>query len=518
MSYRQHIKSSVLLLKPFEIIEENRLQDTFIEYFAYQIPDKTSQFLITRETIEKSAESIARIEALIKAKDLKLIFAKEIFLEQVNSMLLLYTISPISHFSLSDVVNTLTPSQKLRIFQNLSQCISSIHDLGVPYLELSPESILIENKSIVYLKPFRISPEVYAEDFYYASPEVLSGIPYFLTQPAGDIWSLGCIYAELFISLTPLFQGPSPEEKLQRMFEVLGIPVFQDVEDFITWENYKEIKALAKQNSENSSLFSGLEDFEENILRAMLTFAVEKRIDARGVTCFPWQNESVKEIVSENKSVQSKYSIFDKKIENFPNEPRSDNTLTVAIISAINLELFKYCQDEYFLSFGYEIEVGNEVVFSSTGLIKASGALQINFVKEFAINSENFKKKYRTSPILIKVSQSLMSGKGNCKKREDVLGVCEAYLGLLFSSSGGNQNSVQGWYHIMSGKGVIGQLQLEIKTKTPISQVETVKRTQSYVDVPYADRSLIKEITQDMGNLTAQLKERNEGKVKRDHE
>ena len=180
------------ILKDYEILEENRIQDTFIQYLVHHKRNKDLKFFINRETVERSGDTLQRIEALIKSKEINVTIATEIFVEQVNSLLLVYTIVPFpkqSQLFLRSLLNSdsLSSSQKLRIFQNLSNSVYSLHELGVPHLELCPDSILIENKSVVYLTPFKIVPDVYSEDFYYSSPEVLSGIPYFLTQFGGDI-------------------------------------------------------------------------------------------------------------------------------------------------------------------------------------------------------------------------------------------------------------------------------------------------------------------------------------------
>ncbi|KAK8945039.1 Serine/threonine-protein kinase AFC1 [Platanthera zijinensis] len=58
----------------------------------------------------------------------------------------------------------------------------------------------------------------YIQSRYYRSPEVLLGYPY---TAAVDMWSFGCIVAELFLGL-PLFAGASEFDLLQRMIEILG--------------------------------------------------------------------------------------------------------------------------------------------------------------------------------------------------------------------------------------------------------------------------------------------------------
>ncbi|KAG1362780.1 dual specificity protein kinase YAK1 [Cocos nucifera] len=100
-------------------------------------------------------------------------------------------------------------------------------DAGIIHCDLKPENILISTS----VKP----PEIKIIDFgsacvegqtiysyiqsrYYRSPEVLLGYPY---TTAIDMWSFGCIVAELFLGL-PLFPADSEFDLLKRMIETLG--------------------------------------------------------------------------------------------------------------------------------------------------------------------------------------------------------------------------------------------------------------------------------------------------------
>jgi dual specificity protein kinase YAK1 len=60
----------------------------------------------------------------------------------------------------------------------------------------------------------------YIQSRYYRSPEVLLGLPY---DPAIDMWSLGCIAAELFLGI-PIFPGNCEYDQLAKIFEILGPP------------------------------------------------------------------------------------------------------------------------------------------------------------------------------------------------------------------------------------------------------------------------------------------------------
>ena len=58
----------------------------------------------------------------------------------------------------------------------------------------------------------------YIQSRFYRSPEVLLGLPY---NSAIDMWSLGCIAAELFLGLPP-FPGTSEFNQVTRIVEMMG--------------------------------------------------------------------------------------------------------------------------------------------------------------------------------------------------------------------------------------------------------------------------------------------------------
>lgn len=60
----------------------------------------------------------------------------------------------------------------------------------------------------------------YIQSRFYRSPEVILGISY---HKAIDMWSLGCIIAELYTGV-PLFPGENEQEQLGCIMEVMGLP------------------------------------------------------------------------------------------------------------------------------------------------------------------------------------------------------------------------------------------------------------------------------------------------------
>ena len=85
--------------------------------------------------------------------------------------------------------------------------------MSVIHCDLKPENIMLEtsSKSVIKVIDFGaaclLNERVYTyiQSRFYRAPEVILGIPYTM---AIDMWSLGCILAELFISF-PLFPGES---------------------------------------------------------------------------------------------------------------------------------------------------------------------------------------------------------------------------------------------------------------------------------------------------------------------
>jgi serine/threonine protein kinase len=60
----------------------------------------------------------------------------------------------------------------------------------------------------------------YVQSRFYRAPEVILGLPY---DMAIDMWSLGCVLAELYTGY-PLFPGGKESEQLICIMEVLGVP------------------------------------------------------------------------------------------------------------------------------------------------------------------------------------------------------------------------------------------------------------------------------------------------------
>nr|XP_043614835.1 dual specificity protein kinase YAK1 homolog [Erigeron canadensis] len=116
----------------------------------------------------------------------------------------------------------------LQLFSKQILCgLALMKDAAIIHCDLKPENILL----CTSVKPAAVkiidfgsacmednTVYSYIQSRYYRSPEVLLGYRY---TTAIDMWSFGCIVAELFLGL-PLFPGISEFDLLKRMMKILG--------------------------------------------------------------------------------------------------------------------------------------------------------------------------------------------------------------------------------------------------------------------------------------------------------
>ena len=117
----------------------------------------------------------------------------------------------------------------IRIF--LAQTLDALQvlkDAKIVHCDLKPENILLRSVDSPAIKVIDFGSAchenqtlyTYIQSRFYRSPEVLMGLPY---SAAIDMWSLGCIAAELFLGL-PVFPGATNYDQVSRIVDTLGLP------------------------------------------------------------------------------------------------------------------------------------------------------------------------------------------------------------------------------------------------------------------------------------------------------
>ncbi|KAF9916722.1 hypothetical protein FBU30_001178 [Linnemannia zychae] len=115
-----------------------------------------------------------------------------------------------------------------RFCTQLLQTLDLLNKHNVVHCDLKPENVLLKHttKSSIKVIDFGSSclenekVYTYIQSRFYRSPEVILGMSY---NMAIDMWSLGCILAELYTGC-PLFPGENEQEQLSCIMEIQGVP------------------------------------------------------------------------------------------------------------------------------------------------------------------------------------------------------------------------------------------------------------------------------------------------------
>ncbi|XP_057309135.1 dual specificity tyrosine-phosphorylation-regulated kinase 4-like [Hydractinia symbiolongicarpus] len=117
---------------------------------------------------------------------------------------------------------------------SILQCLRLLHKCKIIHCDLKPENILLKQRGTTAIKVIDFGSScyehqkvyTYIQSRFYRSPEVILGISY---CTAIDIWSLGCILAELYTGY-PLFPGENEVEQLACVMEIFGLPPIDLIE------------------------------------------------------------------------------------------------------------------------------------------------------------------------------------------------------------------------------------------------------------------------------------------------
>lgn len=158
--------------------------------------------------------------------------------------------------------------------------VDFLHSNRIVHRDLKPQNILVTNGGDVKITDFGLA-RIYdyqmtltnvVVTLWYRAPEVLLQSSY--ATPV-DIWSVGCIYAELW-RRAAIFCGNSDAGQLARILDIMGTPAESDWPENVAvpWTSFHRREgALDKFVPE-------ICDLGRDLLKRMLAFSASKRITA----------------------------------------------------------------------------------------------------------------------------------------------------------------------------------------------------------------------------------------------
>ncbi|EZA54138.1 cyclin-dependent kinase 4 [Ooceraea biroi] len=174
------------------------------------------------------------------------------------------------------------PSSQVRqMMKELLTGVDFLHSHRILHRDLKPQNILVTRDGRIKIADFGLAKTYDFEmrltslvaTLWYRAPEVLLGCSY---ASSVDIWSVGCIFAEL-CRLEPLFPGGSEGDQLDRIFQVLGTPTQNAWPENVSlsWNAFPY-----RQPKHFGAIIPDLNEHGLDLIQSMLVFNPESRITA----------------------------------------------------------------------------------------------------------------------------------------------------------------------------------------------------------------------------------------------
>ncbi|CAL4130730.1 unnamed protein product [Meganyctiphanes norvegica] len=175
----------------------------------------------------------------------------------------------------------LEPDRIKSLMHQILSGVDFLHSNRIIHRDMKPQNILVDRHGTVKIADFGLARiydfnmrlTITVVTLWYRAPEVLLSNSY---ATAVDVWSCGCIFAELFRK-RPLFEGRKEGDQLHKIFDVIGTPSERD---------WPRDVSLTRSNFRNhpgrpfKDVVPEITDEATDLLKKMLSFKPEERISA----------------------------------------------------------------------------------------------------------------------------------------------------------------------------------------------------------------------------------------------
>lgn len=192
-------------------------------------------------------------------------------------------------------------SDHLKVFlYQILRGLKYLHSSRILHRDIKPGNLLVNSNCILKICDFglarleerdeqrHMTQEVVTQ--YYRAPELLMGARHY--GPAVDIWSVGCIFAEL-LGRRILFQAQTPIQQLELITELLGTPSLEDMRHGCEGARAHLLRRPSKLPSLAALYTLSPQATHEavHLLCQMLVFNPDKRITCADALSHPYLEE-----------------------------------------------------------------------------------------------------------------------------------------------------------------------------------------------------------------------------------
>ncbi|KAF0936149.1 hypothetical protein E2562_038873, partial [Oryza meyeriana var. granulata] len=280
---------------------------------VFRVRDKRTGEIVALKKVKMEKEregfpltSLREINILLSFHHPSIVEVKEVVVGGSNRDI--FMVMEYMEHDLKGVMETMkqpySQSEVKCLMLQLLEGVKYLHDNWVLHRDLKTSNLLLNNRGELKICDFGLSRQYgsplkpYTQlvvTLWYRAPELLLGAKEYST--AIDMWSLGCIMAEL-LSKGPLFNGKSEIDQLDKIFKTLGTP------DENIWPGYSKLPGatvkFGKQTHNRlrdkfrAVSFTGgpmLSEAGFDLLNRLLTYDPEKRISADDALNHEWFRE-----------------------------------------------------------------------------------------------------------------------------------------------------------------------------------------------------------------------------------
>ncbi|PXF49880.1 Mitogen-activated protein kinase 14 [Gracilariopsis chorda] len=216
-------------------------------------------------------------------------------LDKFNDTFVVFELMPTDlNRLLRSKTNTLSPDHVKYFMFQLLRGIHFMHTARVFHRDLKPNNILINSKCELRICDFGLAraafengPETrfwtdYVATRWYRAPELIME---YLTDysTAIDMWSVGCIFAELLGNGKVLFPGKNSKHQFELITDVIGPPPAQAIDKLRNPQAKRVLMQFQNPNKPTRPLeqvFYNAHPLAVDVLRGMLAFDPDERISA----------------------------------------------------------------------------------------------------------------------------------------------------------------------------------------------------------------------------------------------